>query len=68
VDAVERVLDDGHLRERLTSRGLQLAAELTLEAQSERVFGFVARAVSAYPVEPSQRSRLARLVRRNSSS
>ena len=42
VAAIERLTDDAELRETLVRRGLVLAAELTLEAQSERVAKFIA--------------------------
>lgn len=42
VAAIERLTDDAELRETLVRRGLELAAELTLEAQSERVAKFIA--------------------------
>lgn len=45
VEAIERMTDDAQVRERLVSRGLVIAAELTLEVQSQRVAQFIAEAV-----------------------
>lgn len=42
VAAVERLTDDVELRDRLACRGLALAAQLTFEAQTERVARFIA--------------------------
>jgi glycosyltransferase involved in cell wall biosynthesis len=42
VAATRQILDDAELRRRLVSRGLELARELTLEAQAEQVVRFIA--------------------------
>ena len=42
VAAIRRLSSDTELRERLVLRGLELAQELTLETQSQRVAGFIA--------------------------
>lgn len=42
VAAIERLSDDAEVRERLVRRGLVIAAQLTFEAQSERVARFIA--------------------------
>ena len=42
VAAIRRMSSDAALRERLVLRGLELAQELTLETQSQRVAGFIA--------------------------
>jgi glycosyltransferase involved in cell wall biosynthesis len=41
VAATRRILDDAELRGRLVTRGLELAEELTLEAQAEQVIRFI---------------------------
>jgi glycosyltransferase involved in cell wall biosynthesis len=41
VAATRRILDDAELRARLVTRGLELAEELTLEAQAEQVIRFI---------------------------
>jgi glycosyltransferase involved in cell wall biosynthesis len=41
VSATRELLDDPELRHRLVSRGLELAADLTLEAQAEQVVRFI---------------------------
>lgn len=41
VAATRRILDDAELRARLVTRGLELAQELTLEAQAEQVIRFI---------------------------
>jgi glycosyltransferase involved in cell wall biosynthesis len=41
VAATRQLLDDRELRHRLVSRGLELAHELTLEAQAEQVIRFI---------------------------
>lgn len=43
VAAIARITDDGELRERLSTRALELAGERTLEAQAARVADFIAR-------------------------
>jgi glycosyltransferase involved in cell wall biosynthesis len=54
VAAVELLVDNGELRDRLVCRGEALAAELTFEAQTERVARFIATGVqaSALPAGP----------------
>jgi glycosyltransferase involved in cell wall biosynthesis len=42
VKAIDRIIDDSELRDRLVSRGLELARELTREAQAARVARFIA--------------------------
>ena len=42
VAATRQILDDAELRRRLVMRGLELARELTLEAQAEQVVRFIA--------------------------
>jgi glycosyltransferase involved in cell wall biosynthesis len=42
VMAIERMIEDAELREQLVRRGLELARELTLEAQAARVARFIA--------------------------
>jgi glycosyltransferase involved in cell wall biosynthesis len=49
VSSTRQILDDPELRRRLVSRGLQLAQELTLEAQAEQVIGFIAAQPRAAP-------------------
>jgi len=41
VDAIRRITDDPALRDRLVTRGRELARDLTLEAQAERVVRFI---------------------------
>jgi len=41
VAAIERLTDDVELRERLTTAGLEAAAELTLEAEAQRVAAYI---------------------------
>jgi glycosyltransferase involved in cell wall biosynthesis len=43
VAAIRRLDDDARDRDRVVARGLELARDLTLEAQVERVVGFVSR-------------------------
>ncbi len=42
VDAVNRLVDDGDLRDRLVARGLEIARAATLEAEADRVARFIA--------------------------
>jgi glycosyltransferase involved in cell wall biosynthesis len=46
VEAVETLVRDDALRDVLVTSGLELARELTLEAQAERVVDFLRSAVS----------------------
>ena len=46
VSAVLRLSDDATLRDGLVAKGLELAHDLTLEAQADRVVGFMARSAS----------------------
>lgn len=41
VDAVRRLADDGPLRDRLVARGTELARDLTLEVQADKVVRFI---------------------------
>jgi glycosyltransferase involved in cell wall biosynthesis len=43
VEAVLRISDEPELRETLVARGLERVADLTLEAEADRVVGFMAR-------------------------
>jgi glycosyltransferase involved in cell wall biosynthesis len=46
VSAVDRIANDGPLRDRLASRGLELARDLTLEAEAARVASFIGEAAA----------------------
>jgi glycosyltransferase involved in cell wall biosynthesis len=47
VDAVLRISDEPELRESLVARGLERVTDLTLEAEADRVAGFMARHLGA---------------------
>jgi glycosyltransferase involved in cell wall biosynthesis len=49
VSATREILDDAELRRRLVARGLELAHELTLEAQAEQVIDFIGALPRAAP-------------------
>jgi glycosyltransferase involved in cell wall biosynthesis len=47
VEAIERIVKDEPLRDRLVDRGLKLARERTREVQAARVAAFIARATNS---------------------
>jgi glycosyltransferase involved in cell wall biosynthesis len=49
VEAILRISEDPQLREGLVARGLELVTDLTLEAEVERVAGFLARHLTTPP-------------------
>jgi glycosyltransferase involved in cell wall biosynthesis len=48
VGAIQQMTEDSALRRRVVSRGLQLAADLTLEAQAARVIEFIGRETNRF--------------------
>jgi glycosyltransferase involved in cell wall biosynthesis len=49
VDAIRRISDEPELRDELVADGLEVVNELTLEAELERVAGFMARQLAEAP-------------------